>query len=229
MKILYLLLQLAGVFVILSTVPFLLGPESLYTFYALIGLIIGIALLIFGGLRYRRERKKMPTATGGPFLLRRSIITATLLFIVDAFILDQGFITLLVMAVAVFVYLPGALLARKNKEVSKSRFIRAIIYLIMTAAVFSVISFNSWVARDRADELISKCGQFKAKYQKYPALLEDLTPEFMPKIRPAKYTLLSGKFLYRYNDGQPSLMYIATPPFGRNVYSFQQSQWSVID
>ncbi|HWR59378.1 MAG TPA: hypothetical protein VN328_10870 [Thermodesulfovibrionales bacterium] len=60
MKMFYLILLLAGIFVILTAVPFLAGPDSIYTVSALAGLIVGIALVIFGIARLLRAMKKQP-------------------------------------------------------------------------------------------------------------------------------------------------------------------------
>lgn len=161
--------------------------------------------------------------------LRGSIITALVLFILDAYIFNQGIIAAITLLVVVFWLLPKALFAWKNKAVLITRSLKFVIYLIMSIAVFSMNTLNNSIARDRAENIISACNQYQLKYQHYPQALEELVPEFLPSIPVPKLLLINNKFRYFSNDGQVTLMYVKAPPYGRAVYDFSKQKWGHLD
>lgn len=59
--------------------------------------------------------------------------------------------------------------------------------------------------------------------------LEDLVPEFLPKVPLAKYTVSQNEFQYFSSEGSHHLSYMAIPPFGRRIYEFETGKWRFLD
>ena len=56
-----------------------------------------------------------------------------------------------------------------------------------------------------------------------------LVPDFIPAVPRARYTLLFGNFEYDARQGRHSLMYVVIPPFGGQLYIFEQNRWIWLD
>lgn len=163
---------------------------------------------------------------------RKTIITAFFLFLVDAFYLNQGALSVLVVVTVIFVSIPKSLwirIRRKDKALFKKRVKESGIYLIMAMAVFSSNYVNNRIAHHRAEKLIVACDQFFEKNQRYPLNLEELVPEFIPEIPTAKYALMGEGFHYSNRDGRAFLAYVKFPPFGRKYFSFDTRTWEITD
>jgi hypothetical protein len=85
------------------------------------------------------------------------------------------------------------------------------------------------IGKANAPRIIAACEQFHADNGEFPKTLDDLVPQYLPSIPRAKYCLTYGEFVYWNRDGRSSLMWYAIPPFGRNIYSFQERRWHYID
>ena len=46
---------------------------------------------------------------------------------------------------------------------------------------------------------------------------------------PAGATLMHGEFRYFSNQGDPNLMWVVVPPFGRRIYHFKDAEWRTLD
>ncbi len=165
--------------------------------------------------------------------LRGSIVIATILYVLDALVLNQGFITGATALLVILFLLPKALLAafKHERELVKTRALKLTIYTIMVLGVFVTNYLNDQLARHRADALISACRQYEAKYQHLPATLQQLVPEFIPTVPLAKYTLSSFSNRFRYTScrGKHSLHYADASPFGRPTYYFEEGRWGYMD
>ena len=81
-----------------------------------------------------------------------------------------------------------------------------------------------------AAQVIEACRAYQARHGKLPDRLQELVPEFLPAVPPAKYTLSYGEFTYLTSGDQShTLMYVALPPFGRRLYHFEETRWSQLD
>jgi hypothetical protein len=165
-----------------------------------------------------------PINTKGPAPLKRTAIAIALLFVFDLFVMGQGIFSLMVSFLGVTLLLVGAVWAyiRGRRELSINRLYRASMYVALAIATFGMLNVHAWTAEKRADQVIAACRSYKAKNGKFPDRLQDLVPDFLPSIPPAKYTLTSGDFQYfTETDGVHMLMYVAVPPFGRRLYTFE--------
>jgi hypothetical protein len=165
--------------------------------------------------------------------LRNTIALAAGLFAVDAFVLNQGAVALLVILVVLLVLLPRALWAlRKDRGLYLQRLTKAGIYLLACVAVFVANAVQNRMADRRAIELGNACLAYHAKYQRYPNRLDELVPEFLPSVPLAKYSLGgSAVFFYasRPDGREPMLFYEAIPPFGRRFYHMETGRWGFLD
>ena len=159
----------------------------------------------------------------------KSIVVAVSLFIIDAFVLNQGIIALVIL----FIVLPFmAVMTIKKREVSvelKKRLIIMGIYAAMVVLVFASNYLNNVIAKNRAEVIIKACEQYKLKNGFYPPVLSVLVPEFLEEIPNAKYTLSSDKFRYIASTDHHSLMFAAIPPFGRSYYVLEEKKWGFMD
>lgn len=163
---------------------------------------------------------------------RTTILVAAGLFVVDAFVLNQGVLAIFIILLTLFVFLPRALWAlRTSRALYLERLTRAGIYLLAAAAVFLANVLQNRMADHRAIALGNACLAYHAKYQHYPQRLDELVPEFIPSVPPAKYTLGGGSFFYSagFHGKEPMLYYQALPPFGRRFYHMETGGWGYLD
>ena len=161
--------------------------------------------------------------------MRRTVINAIILFVLDAIVLNQGVIALITLFIALPIMIIKALLRWKDKPLLKKRFIACGVYLIMAIFILASITINNKIAWGRAEILIEACNNYKNKNNIYPKKLSDLVPEFINKIPVAKYTIISSKFSYLASEESHMLFYMAMPPFGRPTYSFERQEWTYLD
>ncbi|MGA8313036.1 MAG: hypothetical protein WB755_23630 [Terriglobales bacterium] len=163
---------------------------------------------------------------------KTTILIAAGIFVLDAFVLNQGAIAIFVILLTFFVFVPRALWAlRTSRALYLERLTRAGIYLLAAAAVFAANVLQNRMADHRAIELGKACLAYHAKYQHYPQRLDELVPEFIPSVPPAKYTLAGGSFFYSasLSGKEPMLYYQALPPFGRRFYHLETGGWGYLD
>lgn len=162
--------------------------------------------------------------------LRRTAITAVSLFMVDALVLGSFAIAVYAVIALVFWMIPRTLLALKRRNVLIVRAQKTAIYLCMTAAIMAAYAGNNYLAKSRANTIISAVNQFKTEQHKYPESLKELVPKFIKAVPRAKYTLMFGEFVYsRSGNGSARLMYFGFPPFERRYYNFDSHRWTVVD
>jgi len=153
-----------------------------------------------------------------------------LLLCLDVFVFGQGMVGFITILVIVFYFLPKVLLSlRKDKEKAKKYLKRLLTYAVMVAAIFGALHLNSKLAEHRASLVITALDKYQAKHQNYPDGLDQLVPEFLPRIPKAKINLLYGNFSYISSDGSHTLLYIAYPPFYRRCYNLEEKKWSSLD
>jgi hypothetical protein len=85
------------------------------------------------------------------------------------------------------------------------------------------------IGKANAPRIIAACEEFHAANREFPKTLDELVPRYLPSIPRAKYCLDYGTFQYWNLEGRPTLVWCVVPPFGRNVYDFEQRRWSHID
>lgn len=158
-------------------------------------------------------------------------ILATSWAVIDAFVLSQGAIALVLFAVALFYLLPRALFAYRSPPLLRLRLGKALITAAIAAAAFGIIRFNAYLAHSRAEQLIAAVEEFRSRNAHYPEDLEKIVPEYIAAIPQPKYVLVSDGqgFNYSASPGSHTLTYTALPPYGRMVYDFERRRWDFRD
>jgi len=159
--------------------------------------------------------------------MRALLIGAALVF-VDAFWLNQGFISLFFGIGVVLIGLPRALLPR-FKAVRSKRLINLGVYLAAVVLVLTLNRAQQNLAANRGEQLVTAVKAFHTKYQQYPDSLNALVPEFIANVPPAKYTMTYSQFSYIKTDTSATLFYTEVPPFGRRAYVFSRGTWARFD
>jgi hypothetical protein len=162
----------------------------------------------------------------------KALCVAASIFILDAVILNQGFIAVILILLALFVFFPIAvLLRRRDKRNYEQRLVKIAIYVLTGVAVLACNALQNRVADRRAILIGNACLAYRAKYHQYPAELDELVPEFLSSVPRAKW---NGEG-FRYSrwpldaDHEPMLYYAAVPPFGRRFYHMESRAWGYLD
>jgi len=161
--------------------------------------------------------------------LWRAVLLGALYVVVDAFILNQGAVALLVGLWLLLVGLPRTFLAKKYATVRAQRLRYLGVYFVAVLLVFAINATNNRLAQSRAERLVSAVKAFHAQNHRYPKSLEELVPDYVELVPLAKYTFLFNKFSYYTSDQGTSLFYADFPPFGRPTYSFTRNEWGYLD
>jgi hypothetical protein len=162
---------------------------------------------------------------------RITILLAIFLFVLDSFVMNQGFLSVLVILFALFILVPRAFLAyRKNRQLYLTRLNKVGIFLLAAFAVFPVNALQNRIADRRAIKIGNACLAFRAKYHRYPETLTELVPEFIPSVPLAKPLAGIGFFYSSHSSGgEPMFFYEALPPFGRRFYHMEKGYWGYLD
>jgi hypothetical protein len=169
-----------------------------------------------------------------PPRLRRTAVALALLFLADLGFAGQGIFSLVVATIGVGLLTLGALWAAVRgtapRALARSRAVRAAMYLCLGVTTVAVMRIHATTAENHAAQVIEACRAYQARHGKLPDRLQELVPEFLPAVPPAKYTLSWGEFTYLTSGDQShTLMYVALPPFGRRLYHFEEARWSQLD
>ncbi|MDB4970086.1 MAG: hypothetical protein JWN44_5775 [Myxococcales bacterium] len=160
--------------------------------------------------------------------IRGGLWTVVVLYFVDALLLCQGAITVVVAAVMVVLGLIDAL--RGGAALRRRGVATICSYAVLALAVLGTICANNALARHNATHVIDALERYKADHCGYPQRLEDLVPGYLPSVPLAKFTLAFNSFFYSSRDGKSAhLFYIALPPFGRPTYLLEANRWTYID
>jgi hypothetical protein len=167
----------------------------------------------------------------GPHRLTSSwtFVWAALLVAVDAFVLNQGGLALVVGFWMLFIALPRAAFFTKDSALRRQRLARAGIFLVAVALVIGLNRANNEIARGRAETLVAAIKAFHQQNHRYPDKLDELVPAFIDHVPRAKYTLAFDSFQYRSGPQFHTLNYTSLPPFGRPTYVFERDKWGFID
>lgn len=171
------------------------------------------------------------------------------LFFADVLLLNQGLLSLLAaLGAAAFLVVQGLLVLRHRTAADdededdeeagpprwgtareRRKLAAAGVWLALGVAGIAANRLNNALAADRAETVIGACERFQAKHGRLPERLENLAPEFLASVPRAKYTLLFGRFQYLAEGGRHWLAWTVLPPFGRQVYSFEEDRWRFFD
>lgn len=82
------------------------------------------------------------------------------------------------------------------------------------------------VAEANAQRIVAACEEYHAANGRLPESLDELVPQYMKSVPPAKYCL-QGQF--HYYPGTPMLYWVVVPPHLRKIYNFNTRRWSYLD
>lgn len=161
----------------------------------------------------------------------KTVIIASTLFVLDAFVLNQGVVALIALFIALPVMLIRTIPARKDKQLLKRRFTSIVIYAVMAGLILFSNRLNNNLARKMVEIIIAACEQYKAKNNAYPDALSALVPGFLSEIPKAKYTFSNNNYKYSNagSGGLHFIMYTEAPPFGRPYYILEEKRWDYMD
>ena len=186
----------------------------------------GVGLEILEGPEGMGKEAQLPS-------LARTARALAVLFLADLGFAGQGLLSLFVAGVGLSLLTSAALWAAIRGGATplvRSRAMRAGMYLLLGIATVATTQFHMATAQNHAAQVIQACRAYQARHGMLPDRLEELVPEFLPRVPRAKYTLQWGEFTY-LTSGKEShtLMYVALPPFGRRLYHFEAARWSQLD
>jgi len=161
--------------------------------------------------------------------LIRIFLWAGALIILDALVLNQGVISVLIGAWMLLVAIPRAVFFTKDSELKRHRLWRAAVFIGVAPLVLGYNMANNQIAGERAKTLVVAVKSFKEKHHRYPAKLDELAPDFIDRVPVAKYILTDNSFHYTSTPESHILFYISLPPFGRPSYSFERDEWFYLD
>ena len=159
----------------------------------------------------------------------RSLLFASCWFALDAFFMQQGVISIIILLLCVFWMAPSAVMAYRDKSLARFRAGRVAAYFLAAIAALGIIRLNSSLAERRAEIVVAAVRQYQQKYGRFPDRLEQVAPEFLPSVPLAKYSFMYNNFQYFKFSENPRLYYVGFPPFGRHVYNFESGRWGQLD
>lgn len=170
-------------------------------------------------------------ARTGKSPVRKTLEFAICLFVVDAFLLNQGIFSGLVAFLAIC-SIPVAFWSLVRRNRSKFRLHMAQIGIVLAGclAVLAANGLQNEMADRKAIKLGTACLEFHARNNRYPKDLHELVPTFIPQVPPAKYAFMDSSFSYMVNGaGEPEIWYTVIPPFARRFYHVEKRTWGFLD
>jgi len=160
-----------------------------------------------------------------------SCIGAAIVYLVDAFVLNQGALAVVAALcfIVVFVFVLVYAAIKRDLGRALSWVVRAGMFTLTAAAVLGTNHLQNVLARHRAEEVIAACDRYRALHGEYPEQLSDLVPALLAIVPRAKYVVGFGRFDYHAAVGRHTLGYTALPPFGRPFYVLEEHRWGYLD
>ena len=182
------------------------------------------------------RRARAGSGAQRPRPLTRTVLTLGVLLLVDSFLLGQGLLSLFVSAIGTTLLVLGAIWSaiRRAGPTARMRVVRAGLYVLLGVMTSAAGRVQRYTGDTHAQEVIAACKAYRAAHGAFPDRLDDLVPEYLPKIPRARLSATWNQFSY-WNasfDRQTRdhiLMYTVMPPFGRRVYHLEQDRWSTLD
>jgi len=160
------------------------------------------------------------------FGMRWTIVTAIALLFMDAIMFGAiGWSCLICPIWFMFSILKNAI-QRPGWRLACFRIAVPPITLILVLANYAV---QYRIGAANVQEIITACEEFHAANSAFPKSLHELVPMYIPFVPRARYSIYYNEFTYQYMEGHPLLVWYVAPPYGRNVYTFEEHKWQYID
>ena len=160
-----------------------------------------------------------------PASLLAVLIGASLLFVMDALIVNVVFLSLVVGLFQVVVGLP--LLYRKDGRRQRLRNIS--IFLGVLVLVVVMVNVNAYITPLHADRLIKAVESYRAANGVYPQKLDDLVPKFIDHVPYAQYTSLGVFWYARGGTKEPPMLWYNPHGMDHRTYYFETKDWHYLD
>jgi hypothetical protein len=172
----------------------------------------------------------MPDSAEKSFKFKKIAIIAFCLMIFDALIFGIPSLGLIVLflivcasGISAFIYL------WRDKKYAKLYAIKAAIYLIALMGILGIFKFNSHMGANNAKIVIEAVNTYYAESGHYPENLNQLIPIYLESIPSCAYRMTGSEFRYFSDQGDPNLVWVVVPPFGRRIYHFKDAEWRSLD
>ena len=113
----------------------------------------------------------------------------------------------------------------KKKERGINLIKKSGVFLILCMLLMGYSKVNHYIAKGRAEKIVSVCQEYKAKNGVYPTSLKDLVPDFIVKIPRAKYTVMWG--VYKYVENK--IIYVSEPFSVTPAYDLTEKKWTFVN
>jgi membrane-bound ClpP family serine protease len=110
--------------------------------------------------------------------VKKSIIIGAIFFVLDAFVMNQGAISLILILTIILWWLPKSAFKKYKKQSAKQELTKVLIYGFIVIAVFTSNSINNRIAQKRANDLVLIIENFHQVTGDYPKTLNDLVPSY---------------------------------------------------
>jgi hypothetical protein len=109
----------------------------------------------------------------------------------------------------------------------RHRYVLPVAHLAAGLACFGLFWFNVHVwSPIMAKRIGDACNEYRQDNSRYPMELDELTPEYLTVIPPAKLTVAWNDFSYsRFDEDSPSLSWVVIPPFGWSFYTIADEKF----
>lgn len=150
-----------------------------------------------------------------------------LLSVMPAVLFGSGIFSIGVLAVAVLVGAPSALLGSATKDSGKKVFRRLAVMLVVPASTLTYVFQADEQIPVNAAPLIEAIESFRLETEHYPESLEAIIPKHLAKIPEVRFSVIQPLITYKIKDGKPSL---AIPSargdmFAQYKYDFETKAW----
>lgn len=159
------------------------------------------------------------------------LLIAGSVYLLDGWVFHQGgFVGLAVLvgsAVGLFLVVLGLFTLQAPRIVEGLAHVGICLGLVVVTVL--TLRLHNWIAHERAEVVIAACRTYEQEHGQLPESLDALVPDYLPRVPASTWALMFDQFRYYEFEGRHSLWWIATPPFGRAVYSFENDRWGRLD
>jgi hypothetical protein len=152
----------------------------------------------------------------------RKYFTAAALLFATELVLGTGLIGIVGGIVGAVV----VILSAETIPALRQRTQLAALFLTIALATFGWLGLNARVAKQNAITVIAACKRFRSEHGRYPSALNQLVPNQLPSLPPARYTVAARKFVY---GPEPPELCFAAMFHGVFCYNFQADSWTAND
>lgn len=125
---------------------------------------------------------------------------------------------------AVFWAAALALLLKGRKPAARELGLKAAAYTLLIALLFGLNLINGRVGKQGAERITAACEAYKTRNGAYPEALQQLVPEYLKYIPPAKLSLRWSHYWLRDNK----LMFASEPGMVVSFYDLNAKEWGFV-